>query len=124
MRNEWFTAGRNAPDGSQELAHRRDHCDLASGPKPFILLAQPRIAPHGVENHHPERLSQAGVSERDCWTAGETLLARLPQPRRYADIARDRTGTAKARRISEFCDQTSRGQGPDPIDRRQQFAHS
>jgi transposase len=37
-----------------------------SGKKRFfsVVLAQPRIASHGVENHHPERLAQASVAQR------------------------------------------------------------
>ena len=65
---------RNAPDGGQQLAHRRDHRDLARfarGPKAFVILAQPRIASHRVENHHPERLAQPSVTERDRRAAGE-----------------------------------------------------
>jgi hypothetical protein len=99
VRHEGFAMSRHAPDGGQQLAHRRDHRDLAGfarGPKPLIVLTQPRIAADGAENHHPERLAQSSVPERDCWTAGEALLARLSQPRRNADIARDRASAAKA----------------------------
>jgi CoA:oxalate CoA-transferase len=79
---------------------------FARGSKPLIVLTQPRIAADGVENHHPERLAQASVPERNCWIAGEVLFARLPQSRRNADIARDGARAAKACRVSEFCDQT------------------
>jgi hypothetical protein len=95
VRHEGFAMSRHAPDRSQQLTHRcddhRDFAGFACGPKAFIVLTQPRVAAGGVENHHPERLAQAGVSERNCWTAREALLARLPQPRRDADVARDRT---------------------------------
>jgi hypothetical protein len=77
---------RHAPDGDQQLAHRRDDGDLsrlARGSKSFVILAQPRIAADGVENHHPERPTQASVSERNSWTAGEALLARLPSETRW-----------------------------------------
>ncbi len=93
-------------------------CRVCRRPEDVIVLAQPRIAANSVENHHPERLPQASVPERNCWTAGEALLARLPQARCNADIARDRASAAKARRVSEFCDQTGRSYRPDPIDRR------
>src|SRR5208283_345473 len=112
-RHEGFAMSRHAPDRGQQLAHRRDHRDLAGfarGPKAFIVLTQPRIAPHAVENHHPERLAQARIPKRNCWTTGEApLLPRLLQPWRHADIARDCAGAAKARRISEFCDHTGSG---------------
>jgi hypothetical protein len=78
MRHEGFAMSRHAPDGGQQLAHRRYHRDLAGfarGPKPLIVLSQPRIAADGVENHHTERLAQASVSERNCWTAEEVLVA-------------------------------------------------
>src|SRR5712692_6277576 len=99
----------HAPDGGQQLACRRDHRDLAGfarGPKALIVLTQPRIAADGVKNHHPERLAQAGVSERNCRTARKALLARLPQPRCNADIARDRASASKACGVSEFCNET------------------
>src|SRR6266851_9025305 len=120
LRHEGFAMSRHAPDRGQQLAHRRDHRDLAGfacGPKAFIVLTQPRVAADGVENHHPERLAQASVSERNCWTAGEPPLARLPQPWGNADVARDRTGAAKARGISQFRYQTRGGERTDPIDR-------
>jgi hypothetical protein len=78
MRNERLAMRGHAPNGSEQFAHGRDHRDLAGfarGPKPTIVLTQPRIATDGVENHHPERLAQASVSERNCRTAGEALLA-------------------------------------------------
>jgi hypothetical protein len=96
---------RHAPDGGQELSHHRDDGDLARfarAPKSFVILPKPWIASHGIENHHPERLAQASVSEWNCWTAGETPLARLPQTRRNAYIARDRTSVAKSCRVSEL----------------------
>jgi hypothetical protein len=76
--------GSHAPHRCEQLAYRRDNGDrawFARVPKPLIVLALARIAAGGVENHHPERLAQASVSKRNYWTAGEALLARLPQPR-------------------------------------------
>jgi hypothetical protein len=121
VRHERFAMSRHAPDRGQQLTHRRDHRDFAGfthSPKALVILAQPGIAADGVENHHPERFAQACVSKRNCWTAGEALLSRLPQPWGNADVARDRTGAAKARGISQFRDQTRGGQRTDPIDRR------
>src|ERR1700730_9646507 len=76
-------------------------------PSPFSdgLYLQ-TVGREGGTPHHPERLAQASVSERNCRTAGEALLARLSQPRRNANIARDRASAAKACRVSEFRDQT------------------
>jgi hypothetical protein len=102
----------HAPYRCQQFLHRRDDSDLARfarGPKAFVILAEPRSASHGVENHHPERFAQPSVPERNCWTAGEALLARLSQPRRNADIARDRASASKTCRISELCNQTGGG---------------
>jgi hypothetical protein len=112
MRDEGSAMSSHAPHRCEQLSHRRNNGDLARfarGSQTPVVLAQPRIASHGIENHHPERLTQARVSERNCWTAGESLLARLPQPRRNADIARERASTAKTCRVSEFCDQTCGG---------------
>jgi hypothetical protein len=116
----------HAPHRCEQLSHRRDNRDLARftrRSKTSVVLAQPRIASHGVENHHPERLAQASVSERNCWTAGEALLARLPQPRCNADIACDRTSVTKARGVSELGDQTCGSQRSDSVDGCEQFAY-
>src|ERR1700757_3738865 len=90
VRNEGPPVSSHAPNRREQLSHRRDNGDLAGfarGPKPLIVLTLPRVAADGIDNHHTERLAQASVSEWNCWTVGEALLARSPQPRRNADIA-------------------------------------
>jgi len=66
VRNEGSSVSSNAPDSCQQLSHRRYNGDLARFTRrsqTLVVLAEPRIASHCVENHHPERLTQARVSE-------------------------------------------------------------
>jgi hypothetical protein len=61
MRNERPAVSSHAPNRCEQLSHSCDDGDLARfarGPKAFVILVQPRIASHGVENHHPNREDQ------------------------------------------------------------------
>ena len=94
---------------------------LPAARQSFVVLAQPGIAANQLQNDHPERLAQARVAQRDGGPSRESFLARLPNPRDYADVARDRAGAVKSRRISELCDKAGRSQRPHAFDGHDQL---
>src|SRR5215471_1112778 len=122
-RDEGTTIRRDAVDGVEQLAHRRDERDLALlavGDEALVVGAQPRILPHGGEQRHPERAAQSRVAEGH--RAAGLALARMVEARDRADEGRELLGTAEALELADFGDEASSGLRADPIDGGQQRA--
>lgn len=123
-RDEWPTVLCYAVDGSDQLVHGGDRCNLrpfASRAKSLIVSSQPRIDTDRNQNRHPERASESGVAEGNRTRPRKLPFPRLMDTRDNTDITGEGRCVWKARRIASLADYRGGGQGAHTLNRRQEL---